>query len=161
MMSEADYSVIDRVLRLVDRPLWIVTSAAGPRRPAIPAKRRLKMTADTNSRDSAGRPSDKNAPFRAAIDSTVMLTIARFGMPILISVALGGLGWVITDLKAGQREGLSELKDGQRQVWTQIGKMADTQSTTNNVQSGLVATVSAVKEKVDHLQVQVDSLPRK
>ncbi len=36
-MSEADYSAIDRILRLVDRPLWIVTAAAGPRRGGLAA----------------------------------------------------------------------------------------------------------------------------
>jgi hypothetical protein len=104
---------------------------------------------------------DKNAPFRAMIDSTTMITIARFAWPPVL-LLLGWLGSMqLSDLKAGQKEGLGELRDGQRQVWVQIGKMTETQATTNSVQSGLVSKVDAVKEKVDHLQAQVDSLPRK
>jgi hypothetical protein len=104
---------------------------------------------------------DENAPFRKAIDSTVMLTIARFAMPFLVMASMGGLGWVINDLKAGQKEGLGELRDGQKQVWQQIGKMVDIQSTSNVVQGVTVAKVDAIKQQVDHLQVQVDSLPRR
>jgi flavin reductase (DIM6/NTAB) family NADH-FMN oxidoreductase RutF len=37
MMSEIDYSATTRVLRLIDRPLWIVTAAAGPRRGGLVA----------------------------------------------------------------------------------------------------------------------------
>jgi flavin reductase (DIM6/NTAB) family NADH-FMN oxidoreductase RutF len=37
MMSEIDYSAITRVLRLIDRPLWIVTAAAGSRRGGLVA----------------------------------------------------------------------------------------------------------------------------
>jgi hypothetical protein len=104
---------------------------------------------------------DENAPFRKAIDSTVMLTIARFAMPFLVTVALTGLGWVINDLKAGQKEGLGELRDGQKQVWQQIGKMVDVQSTLTVVQGVTVSKVDDIKQRVDHLQVQVDSLPRR
>ena len=110
--------------------------------------------------DSVVVPSS-DAPFRKVIDSTVMISVARFVMPLLTAAALTGLGWVINDLKAGQRDGLAELKDGQRQVWSQMSKMADTQAATNSVQAGLVGTVTGVVKQIDRLQAQVDSLPRR
>src|ERR1700674_1646409 len=101
---------------------------------------------------------DKDAPFRKIIDSTLMILIARFVMPITIAA----LGWfltsMITDLKAGQKEGLTELRDGQKQVWLQISKMVDAQATTNVIQSGLSVQVNNTAKQLDHLQAQVDSL---
>ena len=111
-------------------------------------------------RDTVNVPSSE-APFRKIIDSTVMISVARFVMPFLITVALGGLGWVINDLKAGQRDGLAEVKDGQSKVWLQIGKMVDAQVTANAIQSGLSVQVNNTAKQLDHLQVQVDGLPRK
>jgi len=121
-------------------------------------------------RDTIIVPAD-SAPFRKVIDSTTMLTIARFAMPGLITIALAGLGWVINDLKTGQRDGLTELKtsqlnglnelkDGQRQVWTQVSKLADVQATTNNVQSALVVKVDGTVKQLDRLQTQVDGLQK-
>lgn len=104
---------------------------------------------------------DANAPFRKLIDSTTMLTIARFAWPVVIGL-LGYLGAMqLSDLKAGQRDGLAELKDGQRQVWTQVSKIAEAQATTNSIQSGLSVKVDSAVKQLDHLQAQVDSLPRK
>jgi hypothetical protein len=120
--------------------------------------------------DSVVVPSS-DAPFRKIIDSTVMISVARFVMPALLTVAVGGLGWVINDLKAGQREGLAELKasqlaglnevkDGQKQVWVQIGKMADSQSASVAIVSGLSVQVANTAQQLTHLQTQFDSLPR-
>jgi hypothetical protein len=109
-----------------------------------------------------------DGPARKFIDATPMLYAARFGMPalgFLATVALAVMGWLITtavaDIKKGQETAIIEFHSGQQQVWTQLGKMNDTISATNNVQYGLVATVNGVKAQVDRLQVQVDSLPRK
>jgi hypothetical protein len=104
---------------------------------------------------------DKNAPFRAAIDSTVMITIARFGMPI----ALAAVGWfvteMLTDLKKGQEVAITEYRDGHRQLWTQVGKINDVQ-TSNSIQLGtLTSKLDGGLKQLDHLQAQVDSLPRR
>lgn len=102
----------------------------------------------------------ESAPFRKVIDSTVMISIARFLMPVVVAA----LGWffvtMLGDLKAGQKEGLSELKEGQRAVWAQMSKMTDVQAATNNVQGGLVATVNGAVKQLDHLQMQVDGLQK-
>jgi hypothetical protein len=105
--------------------------------------------------------SDRNAPFRAAIDSTVAITFARFFMPAVVSILGYFMISTINDLKAGQKDGLSELKDGQRQVWVQVAKIADAQATTNTVQGALSAKVDGAVKQLDHLQVQVDSLPKR
>jgi hypothetical protein len=96
---------------------------------------------------------DKNAPFRAAIDSTIMLFAARFIMPSLLTAAVAIIGWFGTTM-------LSDLKAGQQQQWMQMGKMADAQAQTNNVQSGLSVKVDSAVKQLDHLQAQVDSLPK-
>jgi hypothetical protein len=105
-------------------------------------------------------PAD-DAPFRKIIDSTAMLTIARFAWPVVIAL----LGWLgatqLSDLKEGQRAGLNELKEGQRQVWTQISKVTDVQAATNTVQSGLVAKVDGAVKQLDRLQTQVDGLQKR
>lgn len=110
-------------------------------------------------RDTVIVPAE-SAPFRKVIDSTVMISIARFLMPIVVAA----LGWffvtMLGDLKAGQKEGLSELKEGQRAVWAQMSKMTDVQAATNNVQGGLVATVNGAVKQLDHLQMQVDGLQK-
>src|SRR5208282_2993534 len=99
-------------------------------------------------------------PLRKVIDSTVMLYIARFAIPLLVTTAVSTLGWIINDLKTGQKEGLGELREGQHQVWIQIGRLAETQATTNNVQSGLAVKVDSAVKQLDHLQVEVDSLQK-
>jgi hypothetical protein len=104
---------------------------------------------------------DKNAPFRAAIDSTVMITIARFGMPLVV----GALWWfvttMLTDLKKGQEVAITEYRDGHRQLWVQVGKLNDVQ-TSNSVQLGtLTSKLDGGLKQLDHLQAQVDSLPRR
>jgi hypothetical protein len=113
-----------------------------------------------------------SAPFRKMIDSTVMLTIARFGWPVMV----GLISWLgvtqLSDIKTGQRDGLMELKasqiaglnevkEGQKQVWQQIGKMADTQSASVAIVSGLSVQVANTAQQLTHLQTQFDSLPRK
>jgi len=113
-----------------------------------------------------------DAPFRKIIDSTVMISVARFVMPALFTITIGGLGWVINDLRTGQRDGLAalqinqhdglaELKDGQVKVWVQISKMVDEQSRTNAIQSGLSVQVANTSDQLHRLQAQVDSLPRR
>jgi hypothetical protein len=103
---------------------------------------------------------DKNAPFRAAIDSTVMITIARFGMP----VALAAVGWfvttMLTDLKKGQEVAITEFRDGHKQLWQQVGKLNDIQ-TTNSIQLGtLTSKLDGGLKQIDHLQIQVDGLQK-
>lgn len=103
---------------------------------------------------------DKNAPFRSMIDSTAMLAVTRFAWPVV----LGLLAWLgatqLNDLKAGQKDGLSELKEGNRLVWIQVSKIADAQSATNAIQSGLSVKVDGAVKQLDRLQAQVDSLPK-
>ena len=125
-------------------------------------------------RDTVNVPAD-NAPFRKVIDSTSMITVSRL-MPIIATTVLGLLGWfgstTLTDIKEGQRNGLAELKasqlaglnevkDGQRQVWAQVSKIADSQSASVAIVSGLSVQVSNTAKQLDHLQAQVDSLPRR
>lgn len=101
------------------------------------------------------------APFRKVIDSTTMLTLARFGMPIVVTALGYFMIATISDLKTGQKEGLSELKEGNRLVWVQVSKIADAQSAANAVQSGLSVKVDSAVKQLDHLQAQVDSLPKR
>jgi hypothetical protein len=103
---------------------------------------------------------DKNAPFRAAIDSTVALTLARFGMPTILAILGYFFSTMLSDLKTGQREGMAELKSGQQQVWSQMSKIADVQAATNSVQSGLVVKIDGGLKQIDRIQSQVDSLQR-
>jgi hypothetical protein len=118
-----------------------------------------KQTEDTPPRDTVIVPAD-SAPFRKIIDSTAMLTVARFAWPIVLAT-LGYLGATqLNDLKEGQRNGLNELRDGQRQVTAQVTKLTDAQASTNNVQSGIVATVAGVVKQIDRLQAQVDGLQK-
>jgi cell division protein FtsB len=105
-------------------------------------------------------PSDEPS-FRKVIDSTTMLTLARFFMPVVLAVIGYFMVTTINDLKAGQRDGLSQLKEGQTQVWVQISKIADAQATTNTVQSALSSKVDGAVKQLDHLQVQVDNLPKR
>jgi hypothetical protein len=105
---------------------------------------------------------------RKFIDNTAMLYAARFGMPILgflMMTALSVIGYLINnavgDIKKGQETAIVEFHSGQQQVWSRLDKVNETLASTNNVQYGLVATVNGVKQQVDHLQMQVDTLPRK
>jgi hypothetical protein len=93
---------------------------------------------------------DDNAPFRKAIDSTLALTFARFGMPIVVLV----LGYFLSTT-------LSELKDANRQVWVQLTKMVDGQAQANAVQSGLSVRVDGAVKQLDRLQTQVDGLQKR
>jgi hypothetical protein len=93
-------------------------------------------------------PTD-DQPFRKAIDSTLMLTLARFFMPVVVAV----LGYFLTTT-------LSDLRAANQQIWVQLSKIADVQSATNSMQSGLSVKVDSAVKQLDHLQAQVDSLPR-
>src|ERR1700722_918328 len=95
-----------------------------------------------------------DAPFRKLVDSTAMISIARFVMPVIIGALWWFLTTMLTDLKAGQKEALGELRDGQKQVWLQIGKMVDAQATSNAIQSGLSAQVTNTAQQLTHLQTQ-------
>ena len=101
-------------------------------------------------------------PLRKLIDNTFMLYAARFILPSLLTITIAIVGWgastMLNDLKTGQRDGIARLELGQQQQWIQIGKMNETLTATNNVQSGLSVKVEAVKQQVDHLQTQVDGL---
>jgi transcriptional regulator GlxA family with amidase domain len=103
---------------------------------------------------------DQDAPFRAAIDSTLMITIARFGMPVALAV----VGWfvttMLTDLKKGQEVAITEFRDGHKQLWTQVGKLNEAQ-TSNSISLGtLTSKLDGGLKQLDHLQIQVDSLQR-
>jgi hypothetical protein len=104
---------------------------------------------------------DKNAPFRAAIDSTLAITLARFGMPVVVMLLGYFFSTMMSDLKTGQRDGLNELKEGNRQVWSQVSAIATAQAAANTAQGSLSAKVDGAVKQLDHLQIQVDSLPRK
>jgi len=96
-----------------------------------------------------GSPTDEQ-PVRKAIDSTVMLVLARFFMPAVLAV----LGYFVVTT-------LGDLKSAQQQMWLQLAKMVDGQATANAVQSGLSVRVDSAVKQLDHLQSQVDSLPRR
>jgi hypothetical protein len=95
----------------------------------------------------------ENAPFRKVIDSTSMITVARL-MPILATALLGALSWFGTTM-------LNDLKAGQMQVWTQVSKLADSQSASVAVVSGLSVQVANTAQQLTRLQTQFDSLPRR
>ncbi len=84
------------------------------------------------------------------IDSTVMLTLARFGMPTVLAI----IGYFMVTT-------LSDLKTTQHEVGRQVSKMVDTQSIANAMQSGLSVKVDSAVKQLDHLQAQVDSLPKR
>lgn len=88
-------------------------------------------------------------PFRKAIDSTLMLTLARFFMPVVVAV----LGYFLVTT-------LGDLKDANRQVWIQLAKIVDGQAQANAVQSGLSVRVDGAVKQLDRLQMQVDGLQR-
>ena len=91
----------------------------------------------------------KTQPVRAAIDSTVMLILARFFMPVVVAA----LGWFMTSV-------LDELKRTNHQMQVQLEKLNDTQTATNMMQSGLSVKVDNAVKQIDHLQMQLDSLPK-
>jgi hypothetical protein len=101
---------------------------------------------------------DKDAPFRSLIDSTLAITFARFGMPVVVMLLGYLFSTMLSDLKTGQKEGLADLKDGQSKVWVQIGKVVEAQAATNSIQSGLSVQVANTSKQLDHLQTQVDGL---
>ena len=88
--------------------------------------------------------------FRRAIDSTVMIAFARFFMPIVLAI----VGYFMTTA-------LSDIKIANKEVWVQLSKLNDTQAAAQAVQSGLAVRVEGVVKQLDHLQVQVDTLPRR
>lgn len=96
-----------------------------------------------------GAPTEEQ-PVRKAIDSTVMLVLARFFMPMVVAV----LGYFLITT-------LGDLKDANRQVWVQLAKIVDGQAQASAVQSGLSVRVDGAVKQLDHLQAQVDSLPRR
>lgn len=95
--------------------------------------------------------SDELGPsFRKFIDSTTAITLARFFMPLVVAV----LGYFLSTT-------LSDLKFSNQQIWAQLGKMIDAQAVTNAAAAGVSAKVDAAVKQLDHLQGQVDSLPRR
>lgn len=95
-------------------------------------------------------PDPKVQPVRAAIDSTVMLVLARFLMPVVVAA----LGYLMTSA-------LDDLKHTNKELWVQLGKLNDVQQSANQVQAGLVAKVDGVMRQVDRLQNQVDGQGRR
>ena len=95
-------------------------------------------------------PDHKTQPVRAAIDSTAMLVLARFFMPVVVAV----LGYLLTVT-------LDDLKMQNRDMWTQIRIMTAQQSNATSMQAGLAAKVDGAVKQLDHLQQQVDTLPRR
>jgi hypothetical protein len=95
-------------------------------------------------------PDPKTQPVRAAIDSTTMLVLARFFMPTVVAV----LGYLLTVT-------LDDLKTQNREMWSQIRRLTDTEAAATSVQTGLSAKVDGTVKQLDHLQQQVDSLPRR
>ncbi len=103
---------------------------------------------------------------RKLIDNTFMLYAARFVVPLIgfaATTALAIIGWFVTttltDLKKGQETGIVEFRDSQRQVWTQMGKLNDTQTASSVALSSLSSKVDGSIKQLDHLQAQVDKLP--
>ena len=95
----------------------------------------------------ASTPDPRSEPVRAAIDSTVMLVLARFLMPVIVAA----LGWFMTSA-------LGDLKYTNQQTWLQLSKLNDAQATAVAQQSGLTVKVDGVVKQVDRLQGQVDRL---
>ena len=88
-------------------------------------------------------PDPETEPVRAAIDSTVMLVLARFFMPVVVAV----LGFMMSTT-------LYDLR-------TQLRKVVDIQLMAGGLQAGLTAKVDGAVKQLDHLQQQVDNLPRR
>lgn len=95
-------------------------------------------------------PDAKTQPVRAAIDSTVMLVLARFLMPIVVAA----LGYLMTGA-------LDDLKSSNKALWAQLQKLSDVEQAANATQAGLVAKVDGVIRQVDHIQIQVDNQAHK
>ena len=90
----------------------------------------------------APSPDPKVDPVRAAIDSTLMLVLARFFMPAVVAV----LGWFLSSL-------LDDLKRNNEHIRGQLGHVSEQQATAT-------AKLDATVKQLDRLQGQVDALPR-
>ena len=88
-------------------------------------------------------PDPKLDPVRAAIDSTLMLVLARFFMPAVVAV----LGWLL----AGN---LDDLKHNNERLRTQA-------ESTTAVSATTAAKLDLAMKQLDRLQRQVDDLGRR
>lgn len=88
-------------------------------------------------------PDPKVDPVRAAIDSTLMLVLARFFMPAVVAI----LGWFLTNILGDLRSANDRM---QAQLMTQSAQAAT-----------VTAKIDAAQHQLDRLQVQVDGLPRR
>ena len=95
-------------------------------------------------------PDPKVAPVRAAIDSTIMLVLARFFMPFVVAV----LGWFLGSV-------LDDLKHNNQRVQAQLTHLGDQQATSNAASATAAAKLDATVKELDRLQRQVDDLGRR
>lgn len=94
-------------------------------------------------------PDPSADPVRAAIDSTVMLVLARFFMPAVV----GALGWFLSGV-------LADLKQDSRTMQMQLLHLTEQQAQASTVSSGVIARLDATVKQLDRLQVQVDGLAK-
>jgi hypothetical protein len=95
-------------------------------------------------------PDPDTQPVRAAIDSTVMLVLARFLMPSVVAV----VGWFAISA-------LDDLKQTNKSLSVQVIKVGDAQAAVVSAQAGLTAKVDGAVKQLDHLQIQVDRLQQR
>lgn len=95
------------------------------------------------------QPDPRLEPIRAAIDSTLMLVLARFFMPGVVGV----LGWLLTGV-------LGDLKSANERVQVQISRLVDQQSNSGVAIATVSTKLDDNQRQLDRLQIQVDNLPK-
>jgi len=98
------------------------------------------------------RPDESGFDFpilRKAIDSTTMLVLARFLMPVVVAI----MGWFVTRT-------LDDLKENEMRVQTRLERLWEAQATTNVQAATLTGKVDAAVHQLDRLQAQVDKVSR-
>lgn len=88
-------------------------------------------------------PDPKVDPVRAAIDSTLLLVMARFFMPVVVAV----LGYFLAGV-------LDDIRRDSRTLQGQISHLSEAQAHSS-------ALLTATVKQLDHLQTQVDNLPKR
>ena len=96
-------------------------------------------------------PDDYDFPaVRKAIDSTFMLVLARFLMPIVVAV----IGYLMTTT-------LDDVKKANIQMQTRLEHLWETQASANVTTATLAGKVDGATRQLDRLQAQVDSFAKR
>lgn len=98
---------------------------------------------------TAPAPDSRLDPVRAAIDSTTMLVLARFFMPIVVAI----LGYFLTGV-------LDDMKQANHALEHQIQHVSEQQADAQARAAAAVATLNAAVKQLDRLQTQVDSIAK-